>query len=288
VSPRTVQRYIARLQDLCIPIEGTPGVGGAYRLKSGFRLPPLMFTDEEAVALTLGLMAIRHLGLSAFAPATEGAGAKLARVLPEPVRDSVRAIEEVVSLEAGPWIITTSAESVLQFAGAICGRRTVLFDYQSHAGVATRREIEPYGLLHMDGRWYAAGRCLLRQDLRTFRLDRVSGIADGTATFDRPADFDIQAYMHRAMPFVQSTYNVELWVDVPVADARRRFAPWRLSMEEENGGTVMKCGRDDLRPFAAMLLAFGCRIVVRNPPELREVFRDLARCAAAGASTATL
>jgi len=80
------QRYIARLQDLCIPVESTRGVGGAYRLKPGFRLPPMMFTDEEAFALTLGLRALRHLGLGAFAPAAEGAAAKLGRVLPNLVR----------------------------------------------------------------------------------------------------------------------------------------------------------------------------------------------------------
>src|SRR5262249_45939038 len=94
VSPRTVQRYIARLLDLSIPVESTRGVGGAYQLKPGFRLPPMMFTDEEAFALTLGLRALRHLGLTAFAPASEGAAAKLGRVLPESVRDSANNVEE--------------------------------------------------------------------------------------------------------------------------------------------------------------------------------------------------
>src|SRR3954447_18352332 len=71
VNIRTVQRYIVRLQDLSIPVESVRGVGGFYRLRPGFRLPPLMFTDEEAFALSLGLRALRQLGLSAFAPAAE-------------------------------------------------------------------------------------------------------------------------------------------------------------------------------------------------------------------------
>src|ERR1700722_15883122 len=79
VSLRTVQRYVARLQDLAIPVESVRGVGGYYHLKPGFRLPPLMFSDEEAFTLMLGLRGLRHLGLSAFAPATEGAAAKLGR-----------------------------------------------------------------------------------------------------------------------------------------------------------------------------------------------------------------
>lgn len=82
VDLRTVQRYIVRLKDLSIPIDSSRGVGGAYRLRPGFRLPPLLLTNEEAFALSLGLRALRQVGLAAFAPATEGALSKLGRVLP--------------------------------------------------------------------------------------------------------------------------------------------------------------------------------------------------------------
>lgn len=135
VNLRTVQRYIARLQDLGVPVESVRGVGGFYRVRPGFRLPPLMFTDEEAFALALGLRGLRHLGLSAFAPATEGAAAKLARVLPEPPRDSIRMVEEVVALEPGPWVVSTPAESLICVSTAIRVRRRLRFGYQSHMGM---------------------------------------------------------------------------------------------------------------------------------------------------------
>jgi predicted DNA-binding transcriptional regulator YafY len=280
VNLRTVQRYIARLQDLCIPVESVRGVGGFYRLKPGFRLPPLMFTDEEAFALMLGLRGLRHLGLSAFAPATEGAAAKLGRVLPEALRDSVRTVDDVVALEPGPWVISTSAEALIRVSSAIRARRRIAFEYASHAGVKSRREIEPYGLCHMDGRWYMVGRCLLRKALRTFRLDRVARLDPGDQLFERPAGFDITAYLHQAMPFVQSAYNVEVWLELPVAEAQARFAPHRVMIREEDGGTTLRCGRDNLETFAAMLLSAGCRVVVREPPELKETFAVLARRAA--------
>ena len=160
VNARTVQRYIARLQDLCIPVESSRGVGGAYRLKPGFRLPPMMFTDEEAFALTLGLRALRHLGLAAFAPASEGAAAKLGRVLPHSVRESAKTVEEVVAVEPGPWVISTSAESLIGVCTAIRTRRRVAFHYESHVHVSSHRELEPYGVMHMDGRWYMVGQLL--------------------------------------------------------------------------------------------------------------------------------
>jgi predicted DNA-binding transcriptional regulator YafY len=276
VSVRTVQRYIARLQDLCIPIESVRGVGGFYRVKPGFRLPPLMFTDEEAFALTLGLRALRHLGLAAFAPATEGASAKLGRVLPEPLRDSVQTVDEVVALEPGPWVISTSAESLIRVSAAIRERLRLAFDYQSHKGICSHRQLEPYGVVHMDGRWYMAGHCLLRQALRTFRLDRVSRVELCHDTFKRPAGFDIKAYLYQAMPFVQSAFNIEVWLELPYSEAQSHLAPHRVAMREENAGTLLRCGRDNLQAFAAMLLSLGCRVVVRKPEELRETFAHVA------------
>ena len=283
VSVRTVQRYIARLQDLSIPVESVRGVGGFYRLKPGFRLPPLMFTDEEAFALTLGLRALRHLGLAAFAPATEGAFAKLGRVLPKPVRDSIQAVDEAVALEPGPWVISTPAECLIRVSTAIRAARRLAFDYQSYVRTLSHRELEPYGVIHMDGRWYMAGRCLLRQALRTFRLDRVSNVEVREETFERPQDFDIKAYLQQAMPFVQSTYRIEVWLDVPLCRARSYFGPHRVSLQEEDGGITLRCGRDHLEEFAAMLLGLGCRVVIRKPEELKEAFANIARRALAAA-----
>lgn len=281
VSVRTVQRYIERLQDLSIPVEAVRGVGGFYRLKPGFRLPPLMFTDEEAFALALGLKALRHLGLAAFAPATEGASAKLGRVLPEALRASVRTIDEVVALEPGPWVITTSAESLIQVSVAIREGRQVTFDYKSHHGDSTHREIEPYGVVHLDGRWYVAGHCLLRQSMRTFRLDRVSQVELREERFRRPASFDIKAYLQQAMPFVQSAFTIEVWLEIPYSDAQTMFALHRVALWEENGGTAVRCGRDTLEMFAAMLLSLGCRVVVREPEELKKTFARLGKRAMA-------
>ena len=277
VNLRTVQRYITRLQDLSIPVESVRGVGGFYRLEPGFRLPPLMFTDEEAFALALGLRALRHLGLAAFAPATEGASAKLGRVLPEPLRDSVQTVEEVVALEPGPWVISTSAESLIRVSTAIRERRRLQIAYESHDGASTSRQIEPYGVVHTDGRWYLAGHCLLRQAMRTFRLDRVSHAELCEERFERPAGFDIKTHLQKSMPFVQSAYKIEVWLDLPYDEAQSHFALHRVSMWEENNGTGIRCGRDTLEPFAAMLLSLGCRVVVRKPEELKEAFAAVGR-----------
>jgi predicted DNA-binding transcriptional regulator YafY len=276
VDLRTVQRYIVRLKDLNIPVDSSRGVGGSYRLRPGFRLPPLLITNEEAFALSLGLRALRQIGLSAFAPATEGALAKLGRVLPEALRDSIQTVEEVVAVEPGPWVVSTSVESVIRAATAIRACRRVRFAYQSHAEENSRREINPYAVIHTDGRWYLIGYCLLRKALRTFRLDRVAKLEVRTATFERPPKFDPHAHLKQSMPFIQSGYRIDVWIDMPIEEAQRAFVPFRVVTESERGGTRVRCGRDSLRTFAAMLLSMGCRIVIHEPKELRATFKELA------------
>jgi predicted DNA-binding transcriptional regulator YafY len=277
VDLRTVQRYIVRLKDLSIPVESSRGVGGAYRLKPGFRLPPLLLTNEEAFALSLGLHSLRQVGLSAFAPATEGALAKLRRVMPEALRESIRTVDDVVAIEPGPWVVTTSVESLIRAASAIRIGRRVRFDYESGEGARTRRQIEPYAVMHTDGRWYLIGYCLTRKAMRTFRLDRVTELALGAGTFKRPADFDARRYMQTSMPFIQARYQIDVWIEMPIAEAHQMFAMWRVAIEEENGGTRLRCARDRLEMIAALLLSAGRRIVVHSPEELRETFRELAR-----------
>jgi len=277
VDLRTVQRYIVRLKDLHIPISSSPGVGGAYRLRPGFRLPPLLLTNEEGFALSLGLRALRQIGLSPFAPATEGALAKLGRVLPDSLRESIRTVEDVVAIEPGPWVVSTSVESLIRAASAIRTAKRIRFAYQSHDGTASHRQVEPYAVVHTDGRWYLIGHCLAREALRTFRLDRVSDLEVSAAKFVRPDDFDARRYLHERMPFIQSDYQIDVWIDMPIEEAERTFAPWRVATEEQEGGTRLRCGRDRLEMFAAVLLSMGRRIVVHSPPAMRDAFRRMAR-----------
>ncbi len=95
VDVRSVRRYILMLQELGIPIEGERGRYGTYRLQRGFKMPPLMFT-EEARALTLGLLAAKRVGIAMTTPAVEGALAKIDHVLPEAVRERVQALQETL------------------------------------------------------------------------------------------------------------------------------------------------------------------------------------------------
>src|SRR2546422_415306 len=93
VDGRTVRRYVATLEEIGIPITAERGCDGGYRLVAGFKLPPMVFTNEEGFALAVGLLAARKLGL-ARAASVESARAKLERVMPAKLRRRLRAVEE--------------------------------------------------------------------------------------------------------------------------------------------------------------------------------------------------
>ncbi|ADW70030.1 helix-turn-helix transcriptional regulator [Granulicella tundricola] len=276
VDLRTIQRYVVRLKSLHIPIDSSPGVGGAYRLRPGYRLPPLVLTNEEAFALSLGLRALRQIGLSAFAPATEGALAKLGRVLPHTLRESLRTVEDVIAGDPSPWSAPASFESLITAATAIRTGHRIHFAYESHNATTSTRQVEPYAVIHMDGRWYLIGHCLSRAGLRTFRLDRVSNLETGTPTFERPLNFDARRYLADHMPFIPAEYEIDVWLDMPLEEAQRNFALWRIALEADAGGTRLRCTRDRLEIFAAMILSTGRPIKIHRPAELRETFRQLA------------
>jgi predicted DNA-binding transcriptional regulator YafY len=176
-------------------------------------------------------------------------------------------------------------ECLIGAATAIRTNHRVRFHYQSHSDATTHREIEPYAVLHTDGRWYLIGYCLARQAVRTFRLDRATHLEISAADFHPPANFDPRQYLAQHMPFVQSDYAIDVWIDMPIEETDRSFALWRVVAESENGGTRLRCGRDRLELFAAMLLSMRRRIIVHSPAELRETFRDFATLATQAAES---
>ncbi|MCB1037845.1 MAG: YafY family transcriptional regulator, partial [Acidobacteria bacterium] len=195
VHGRTVRRYLAALEELGIPVTAEPGRGGGYSLVAGFKLPPMMFTDEEALSLSLGLLAVRHLGLGDAAPGVESARAKLERVLPESLRRRARTAEEAISLELPVGSVPASGQVLGALAAAVQRRRRVRLIYRAGDGSETERDLDGYGLAFRAGSWYLAGYCHLRRGIRTFRVDRIRSVRELEEGFERPHSFDLLAHL---------------------------------------------------------------------------------------------
>src|SRR5512143_562744 len=207
VNIRTLRRYIIMLQDLGIPIGAERGRNGAYVLSPGFRLPPMMFTNEEALALTVGLISARRLNLADTDRAIESALAKLERVMPLDLKSRVRALTETITLDMNPASSTPPSETVLSIMSSAAQlQQRVYIRYHPSQGEETERDFDPYGLTYYLQRWYVVGYCHLRQDLRSFRLDRIVHVKEVNEHFDRPAGFDPLAHVMQAIATMPRKY----------------------------------------------------------------------------------
>lgn len=276
VDVRTVRRYVTMLQDLGVPIEGVIGRYGGYQLLPGFKLPPLMFNDDEALALTMGLLVARRLGLAAAAPAVEGALAKVERVLPTAVRARVEAVNETLSIDLPAPQVVVEGAILGALSHAAKNIQPVLLRYSGRDGVSERL-VDPYGVVYHGGRWYTVGYCHLRLGRRVFRVDRVEAIEARAGSFVAPAPFDLIEYVRGSFAAIPDRWNVEVLLGLPMAEARRRTPPGLAVLEPHDSGVVLRASIHDLDWMARVLVGLNCRILALEPVELRVAFRRLAQ-----------
>lgn len=180
VSVRTLYRDIQALIALGAPIDGEAGVG--YVLRPGFFLPPLMFTAEELEALVLGARWVEGRQDGALSRAAGLALAKIAAASPDDLR---RRIDE-----AGLWPVNsrwreTDAPLLATVRAAMRAEKTLHIDYADESGTATTRAIWPAALAYFEEKQIVAAWCLLRQDFRSFRIDRIAAARIGDEGFGR-------------------------------------------------------------------------------------------------------
>ncbi|MFE9610188.1 helix-turn-helix transcriptional regulator [Streptomyces sp. NPDC006012] len=189
VDGRTVRRYVDQLTDLDVPVESVRGRYGGYRLGPGYRLPPLMFSDEEAVAVLLGLLAGRRAGLmTAQDTAGETAAAKIRRVLPKHVARRLDTLLESLAFtdRPGPFA-APDAGILLTVADAVRHRRPVSIRYADRDGRRSERTLHAYGIVAHAGHWYVTGADAGTGEERTFRLDRIADARTLPGSFEEPA-----------------------------------------------------------------------------------------------------
>lgn len=272
VTQRSVRRYITMLQDLGIPVESARGRHGGYRLRPGYKLPPLMLTNEEALAVTLGLHSADRLGISSSEPAIEGARAKIERVLPAPVRNQLGTVLDALILDDAPSRELTQTQTVMAVGAAIQARRRVWIRYGGPNG-ETRRAIDPYGMVFRDGRWYVVGWCHLREAIRVFRLDRVQRLRLLSSTFDQPDQFDPREFVLQTLDERFEESEVELLLETTIEEARHWVPLVMASLEETDEGVRLTSNVGSLEWMAYFIIGLPYRVRVRKPAELMEILQ---------------
>lgn len=235
VTERTVRRDILRLRDLGYRIESVPGATGGYRLEAGSAMPPLLLTDDEAVAMAVGLRLAATDRLVGGAETALTALAKLQQVLPAPLRRRVQALSEAVrpaGIRSGEAVPT---DVLTDLALACRDRERVRFAYTSAPGAVTRRRVEPHALAPADRHWYLLCWDLDRDDWRTFRVDRLSGVEHTRVLFEprELAPEEVEQFILVARFWVPQPVEADVVMELPLDRMREWFGPWSQGAEAE-------------------------------------------------------
>jgi predicted DNA-binding transcriptional regulator YafY len=263
-TPRTLRRDLDRLREFGYPVESTRGPGGSYRLVAGKAMPPLVLTDDEAIATAVGLRMAAPVS-----EAADGALRKLERVLPPRLRQRVSAMSAVTHT------VTRQAPdlSVIDtLAMAAHARQDVRFRYRDE----TDRHVEPYRVVMLDRRWYLLAWDLDRTDWRTFRVDRIASVEVPGNTFAPRAPLP-NTMVHRAAEGPRGV--IEFAAPVSEVSPRLHAEAGELEAVGEDGCRYTS-PPDDWAWLAAMAALVGVPYRVTGPPELVTETERLAERAA--------
>jgi predicted DNA-binding transcriptional regulator YafY len=288
VDERTVRRYVDHLIDLDVPVESVRGRYGGYRLRPGYRMPPLMLSDDEALAVMLGLVAGRRTGLvTTTGTASETAAAKIRRVLPERLARRLDAVLESLAFTA-PSGETPAPDAgvLLSIADAVRHHRPVSIRYTARDGRRSERTLHPYGLVAHSGRWYVTAADPGIGEDRTFRLDRIEDARTLPGSFEPPAGLDPAQDVLSALATAPYRHQVALLIQGTIEQIRARL-PASIATVEELPATgsadpqTQRWFRVELHAerldwLPPLLASLDRPFAVERPDELRDLIADLA------------
>jgi predicted DNA-binding transcriptional regulator YafY len=283
VSVRSVHRYMAELDDMGIPIYSERGPHGGFSLVRGYKMPPLVFTPEEAVAVHLGTSLVGEMWGQLYQEAARGALAKLDNVLPDEQRHEVSwARRTLLATHMHRGDQTPLVPLLEKLRRAARERRRVAMTYRSRSQPEPLdREVDPYALVHRWGWWYLIGYCQLREAVRTFRVDRIIKLILLNETFELSLDFDVQAYL-ATEPKHQPCIQVRLLFAPDAAlIAMDDRSYWDELCEQADGSVMVSFATPSLEWAARVALGYGPQVTVLEPEELRCLIGERARVLAA-------
>jgi predicted DNA-binding transcriptional regulator YafY len=288
VEGRTVRRYVDQLIDLDVPVESVRGRYGGYRLAPGYRLPPLMLSDDEALAVLLGLVAGRRAGLTTTErTANETASAKIRRVLPKHIARRLDTLLEALAFTDQPGEFgTPDAEVLLTIADAVRHRRPVSIRYTDRDGRRSERTLHAYGIVAHTGRWYVTGKDAQVGEDRTFRLDRIADARALPGSFETPVGPGPAQRVLSGFATAEYRHEVTLRIHGTVEQIRAHLPASVASLEEHEPAADQDPAaehwlRVELRAqqldwLPRILASLDRPFVIERPDELRDLVIALA------------
>ena len=292
-STRAARRYVAILREAGMPVHSTRGPYGGYRLGSGVRVPPVMFSATEALGLVMAVLDGHHDAGDESEPVGAALG-KVVRALPAGVADQVQAIRQTTAPAPDRGAARPDPATTIVLVQACSQERRVRMRYRSEAGKEWLTVVDPWAVVVRHGRWYllcrarsrTGGRGSNEGTVRAYRLDRMRDVEPLDEPFERPADLDPVAMLETHLA-VGWEYDVEVVIDAPVENARRYLSP-ALGRLDPLGPETTRLTGSTSNPYwyAEQLAVIPAAFRVVRGPEVQHTARELGRrmLAAAGAS----
>ncbi|GHH27613.1 helix-turn-helix transcriptional regulator [Lentzea cavernae] len=286
VSERTVRRDVDRLRELGYLVHAVKGPDGGYRLEAGSQMPPLLFDEDQAVALAVALKIAVGTG-AGIEEAAARALTTVRQVMPSRLRQRIDSLE----IEPAGRGTQVDTEVLLALSGAVRACEELRFDYASPGRTESAgppRRVQPHHLVVRSGRWYLVGWSAEREDWRTYRADRMTlRVPNGPRFTPRQVPGgDVADFL--AARFKGSDTNAwpcrgEVVLDLPLAEVAP-FVGGDTASEAGTGRTRLLTGAWSWAALAANLLRFDCEVEVVGPRELRDAFAALSARAARAAA----
>lgn len=278
ISLRTVYRDVKALDESGVPVIGEAGTG--YTIMEGYRLPPVMFTQEEASALLLGAKLAEQFTDGSVKRHFHAALFKIKAVLRSPDKEYVESLTEHIEIVSRYAPDSDSPQPYLSLLQqAVVHKRVIDLQYRSNnKEEVTRRRVEPIGLLHYGSAWHLIGWCHLRNDYRDFRMSRMLGVVLLETIFDPAAHPSIQEYMEKIRA------GADLHEAIVLID--KRIAKYLLEQKYLNGfvseedlGEIirMRFLTSAFPYFARWLLMYTDAVRIESPEELKVQMRSLSQ-----------
>ena len=211
VSERASRRYVGILREAGIPIESVRGPYGGYRLGRGLRLPPLMFSADEALGLVMAVLDGHHDASDPTDPVGNALG-KIMRALPEQVAAQAELVRRTTAPAPDRAAARPDAATTTTLAQACSSHLRVRLGYRSEAGSEWVAEVDPWAVVVRHGRWYLLCWSHRAEEKRAYRIDRVREVEVLDETFDPPDEFDAVAMLEEHLA-VGWEYDVEVVID---------------------------------------------------------------------------
>lgn len=275
VSSRTILRDLQELSELGVPLYSEVGPHGGYQVLNERILPPIAFSEEEAIAIFFAIHALRHYSFLPFETESSSALSKFYNYMPGDLKDRIDQMKNRVDFVTPKRHTTTPYLSIL--LEAAINQKVILIDYKYRKGVS-RRDIQPIGIYASNGFWYCPAYCFLKNDFRLFRCDKI--LSAVYSTMSSPLDLQ-QIHLENRSTLIKVKEDfVDLYVELTKDGVQRcETELWPIPQlyiaEDGTGRLTGNVSKSDIPFYASFLIGLGNEATVKHPAELIDCIKQI-------------